>query len=246
MNASNYFALLGVAVVLAVTPGPDTLLTLQYALRQQCAGVLAALGTTTGIFVWAGLVAAGVAAFLQDSPVTFHSLRALGGAYLFYLGFRAFASRHRAPAQTPSAPASVPVGARVAAPEGSGASGPTTPSNTPDEFDSSEPKPNPAARSPFLAGLLCCLTNPKTGLFFLALIPQFTPANAGALYVIVVVGGTVAAIIGAYLLLITMGARTASVWLNRPAVTRSIERISGAVFILLGLMTIIPVVSVVL
>ena len=60
---------------------------------------------------------------------------------------------------------------------------------------------------------------------------------------IVVVGGTVAAVIGAYLLLVTVGARTASTWLNRPAVTVSIERISGAVFVLLGLVTIIPVAS---
>lgn len=242
MNASNYFALLGVAVVLAVTPGPDTLLTLQYALRQQRAGVLAALGTTTGIFVWATLVAAGVATFLQDSPGAFHALRVLGGTYLFYLGYRAFVTRHRATARTFSARASVPVGAHVGTVENPGALGPTTPTDSPGDLKSKKPKPSPAARSPFLAGLLCCLTNPKTGLFFLALIPQFTPTNAGALYVIVVVGGTVAAVIGAYLLLITAGARTASTWLNRPAVTTSIERISGAVFILLGIMTIVPVV----
>ena len=243
MDAPNYFALLGVAVVLALTPGPDTLLTLQSALRQQRAGVFAALGTTTGIFVWAALVAAGVATFLQDSPMAFHALRVLGGAYLFYLGYRALATRHRATATTISSRSSVPAGARVGLTEESGASGPLAPSDTPDGPDSREQKLSPAARSSFLAGLLCCLTNPKTGLFFLALIPQFTPTGAGALYVIVVVGGTVAAVIGAYLLLITLGARTASTWLSRPAVTMSIERISGAVFILLGLVTIIPVAS---
>ncbi|WP_434995482.1 LysE family translocator [Arthrobacter sp. Ld5] len=249
MDMTTYLALLGVAVVLAITPGPDTLLTLQYALRKRSAGLFAALGATSGIFVWAALVAAGVAAFLQDSPVAFHTLRVLGGAYLFYLGYRTLTTHAHGHISDPEAHARTP----VAVATGGTAQEPSTstvapgnpataPAGTPAE--GLHPQGTAPTRwSAFTAGVLCCLTNPKTGLFFLALIPQFTPTDAAPAYVVAVVGGTVAAVIGGYLAMIALGAHTAGTWLNRPAVTRWIHRVSGVVFIVLGLMTIIPVIT---
>lgn len=227
MDASSYLALLGVAVVLALTPGPDTVLTLGHALRRRQDGMLAAAGSAVGVFAWAGLVAVGVAAFLNSSPAAFQALRILGGAYLFYLGYRAITAHAPAPATA------VPVSVGVA--PSAGATVTAAPS-----------RPEPSrrkARSAFTAGLVCCLTNPKTGLFFLALLPQFTPSGAGALFVVVVMGGTVAATIGIYLLLVALAAHTASTWLNRPTVTRRIELASGAVFVALGLMTTVPVLA---
>ncbi|MFI7743111.1 LysE family translocator [Kocuria rhizosphaericola] len=227
MDASSYLALLGVAVVLALTPGPDTVLTLGFALRRRRAGMLAAAGSALGIFAWAGLVAVGVAAFLSNSPAAFQALRILGGAYLFYLGYRAITAHAPAPATA------VPVTAGVARTPGS------TVTVAPVRSAPSQRK----AGSAFTAGLVCCLTNPKTGLFFLALLPQFTPPGAGALFVVVVMGGTVAATIGIYLLIVALAAHTASTWLNRPTVTRKIELTSGAVFVALGLMTTVPVLA---
>lgn len=227
MDTSSYLALLGVAVVLALTPGPDTVLTLGYALRQRRAGMLAAAGSAVGVFAWAGLVAVGVAAFLDSSPAAFQALRILGGAYLFYLGYRAIT------AHAPTPAAAVPMTVGLARTAGS------TVTAAPDRREPSEPR----ARSAFAAGLVCCLTNPKTGLFFLALLPQFTPPGAGALFVVVVMGGTVAATIGVYLLLVALAAHTAGTWLNRPTVARRIELTSGAVFVALGLMTTVPVLA---
>ncbi|WP_298585725.1 LysE family translocator [uncultured Kocuria sp.] len=227
MDTSSYLALLGVAVVLAVTPGPDTVLTLGCALRRRRAGMLAAAGAALGVLVWAGLVAVGVAAFLDSSPAAFQTLRLLGGAYLFYLGYRALTAHVPAPAT--AVPATV--GAAPAAD--------STVAAVP-----ARPEPSPATgRSAFAAGLACCLTNPKTGLFFLALLPQFTPPGAGTLFVVVVMGGTVAATIGIYLLIVALAAHTARTWLNRPTVTRRIELTSGAVFVVLGLVTTVPVLA---
>lgn len=227
MDTSSYLALLGVAVVLALTPGPDTVLTLGYAVRRRRAGMLAAAGSALGIFAWAGLVAVGVAAFLSSSPAAFQGLRLLGGAYLFYLGYRAIT------AHAPVPVTAVPVTAGVARTAGS--------TVTVAPARSAPSRRN--TRSAFTAGLVCCLTNPKTGLFFLALLPQFTPPGAGALFVVVVMGGTVAVTIGVYLLVVALAAHTASTWLNRPAVTRRIELASGAVFVALGLMTTAPVLA---
>ncbi|MHA7241542.1 LysE family translocator [Arthrobacter sp. TMS1-12-1] len=245
MDMTNYLALLGVAVILAITPGPDTLLTLQYALRRPSAGLFAALGSASGIFVWAALVAAGIAAFLQDSPVAFHTLRVLGGAYLFYLGYRTLTTHARdrgAHARTPVTVAAVGVPQKPSTSTVTTDNPVSTLTDTP--VDGLQTRGTaPTKWSAFTAGVLCCLTNPKTGLFFLALIPQFTPTDATPLYVVAVVGGTVAAVIGGYLAIIALGAHTAGTWLNRPTVTRWIHRISGVVFIVLGLMTTIPVIT---
>ena len=62
-------------------------------------------------------------------------------------------------------------------------------------------------------------------------------------FVVVVMGGTVAATIGIYLLLVALAAHTAGTWLNRPTVARRIELTSGAVFVALGLMTTLPVLA---
>ena len=232
MDTSSYLALLGVAVVLALTPGPDTVLTLGYALRRRRDGMLAAAGSAVGVFAWAGLVAVGVATFLNSSPAAFQALRLLGGAYLFYLGYRAVTAHAPAPATAVPATA-VPATIGAAQVPGSTAAAALT-------------RPEPSrrrVRSAFTAGLVCCLTNPKTGLFFLALLPQFTPPGAGPLFVVVVMGGTVAATIGVYLLVVALAAHTASTWLNRPTVTRRIELVSGSVFVALGLMTTVPVLA---
>lgn len=240
VDTSNYLALLGVAVILAITPGPDTLLTLQYALRKRRAGLFAALGSASGIFVWAALVAVGVAAFLQDLPVAFHILRVLGGAYLFYLGYRTLTT-HASTRMTERKSVMAGAAARVQGPRGGTLLAGGTVDASADDLQ--PPGVIPAGWSAFGAGVLCCLTNPKTGLFFLALIPQFTPAGASPLYVIAVVGGTVAAVIGGYLAIVAFGAHTAGTWLNRPAVTLWIHRISGVVFIALGLTTTVPVIT---
>lgn len=257
MDVSNYLALLGVAVILAITPGPDTLLTLQYALRRRSAGFFAALGAGSGIFVWAALVAAGIATFLQDSPAAFGTLRVLGGAYLFYLGYRTLttharsSTRHRGTREKTSATVAVAGAAQGQKQEQSTSTLSTgDPTNGPAAILTDTPVDDLQLRgtttsrwSAFRAGVLCCLTNPKTGLFFLALIPQFTPTDAGPLYVVAVVGGTVAAVICGYLAIIALGAHTAGTWLNRPAITQWIHRISGIVFIALGLITTIPVIT---
>lgn len=247
MSTANYLALLGVAVILAITPGPDTLLTLKYSLRSRRTGLLAALGSALGVFVWAALVAAGVATFFQDSPAAFHTLRVVGGLYLLYLGYRSLTSHPRARV---AAPATRRVTAGAGAPP---ASSPAVEEQLPSLSipavsaalsESSVADTRAAATSgwkAFSSGILCCITNPKTGLFFLALIPQFTPASSNALYLIAVVGGTISVVIGGYLVMVAFGAHTASVWLNQPVVTRWIERVSGVIFIALGLMTMTPV-----
>jgi threonine/homoserine/homoserine lactone efflux protein len=78
---------LAVAVLVIVTPGPDTALTIRNTLMgARRAGVFTALGVVTGQAVWALATAVGVAALLRASEPAFTALKLAGAAYLVYLG----------------------------------------------------------------------------------------------------------------------------------------------------------------
>lgn len=90
-------------------------------------------------------------------------------------------------------------------------------------------------RSTFLIGLASCMTNPKVGLFFLALFPQFTPVGASPAFAIGVLGGTVAASMWLYLIGVVLLVDAANTWLSNPVVTGRIELGSGLTLAGLGI-----------
>jgi threonine/homoserine/homoserine lactone efflux protein len=80
-------AYLAVAVVLIVTPGPDTALTIRNALLGgRRAGLSSALGVSSGQAVWALATSVGLAALLAASEPVFVALKLAGAAYLVFLG----------------------------------------------------------------------------------------------------------------------------------------------------------------
>jgi threonine/homoserine/homoserine lactone efflux protein len=86
---ASFAAFLGVAVLVIVTPGPDTALTIRNSLlggRRD--GVFTALGVSTGQCAWAIATSAGIAALLVASEPAFVALRVFGAAYLVFLGVR--------------------------------------------------------------------------------------------------------------------------------------------------------------
>src|SRR5918996_2298104 len=96
-------AFLAVAVLVIVTPGQDTALTIRNSLLGgRRAGVLTAVGVSAGQAVWTLAASAGVAALLVASEPAFVALKLAGAAYLLYLGAQALAGalRQHAPAAT--------------------------------------------------------------------------------------------------------------------------------------------------
>jgi threonine/homoserine/homoserine lactone efflux protein len=87
---------LGVAVVVIVTPGPDTALTVRNALLGgRRGGVFTAVGVVGGQATWTLATSAGIAALLAASRPAFTALRYAGAAYLVYLGVQALAAAVR-------------------------------------------------------------------------------------------------------------------------------------------------------
>jgi threonine/homoserine/homoserine lactone efflux protein len=80
-------AFVGVSLVVIVTPGPDTALTIRSALfGGRLSGLATAAGVATGQATWAVCTAAGFAALLRASQPVFLAIRVVGAAYLIYLG----------------------------------------------------------------------------------------------------------------------------------------------------------------
>jgi threonine/homoserine/homoserine lactone efflux protein len=89
-------AFLGVAVLVIVTPGPDTAMTIRATLLGgRRAGVLTATGVVTGQACWTLAASAGITALLVASEPAFLALKFAGAAYLVYLGLHSLVSAIR-------------------------------------------------------------------------------------------------------------------------------------------------------
>lgn len=88
----HFVAFLGISVVVIVTPGPDTALTVRNSLfGGRRGGVFTAAGVASGQATWALFTAAGIAALLRSSQPAFTAIRIAGVCYLLYLGLHALA-----------------------------------------------------------------------------------------------------------------------------------------------------------
>ena len=140
---ARFAAWIAVALVLIVTPGPDTALIIRQALRKGArAASLSALGVSAGSSAWAVASVLGVAVLLEGSAAAFTVLKLAGAAYLIYLGVRSLI----------------------------GSFG-TTPDAASDRAPLKPARHN--ASSAFAQGLLNNLLNPKAGAIFVTVMPQF-------------------------------------------------------------------------
>jgi threonine/homoserine/homoserine lactone efflux protein len=78
-------AFAGIAALLTITPGQDTVLVIRNVMAQgQRAGLLTTFGICCGLFVHATLSAAGLSLILLKSATAFEVVKLLGAAYLIW------------------------------------------------------------------------------------------------------------------------------------------------------------------
>ena len=86
----HFGAFLAIALLLALTPGPDTALVTRNALvGGRRAGAYTVLGVALGLLVWTLAAAVGIAALLRASEPAFVAIKIAGSAYLVFLGAQA-------------------------------------------------------------------------------------------------------------------------------------------------------------
>lgn len=218
-------ALLGftvVSIIVVVTPGPDTMIVLRFGVGGgRRAGVWAAVGAAAGSLAWGVLAGLGLAAVLQRWDLAYTIIRLAGATYLIYLGFQALLQRSHSP--------------------GAANDPDDTHSNTTESRPASLPVQRPAPDARFTTaqaartGLLSDLLNPKQGLFFVAVAPQFIPPGYPPLEMTMSFAAIDATIAVLWLTLLGGLAAHSARWLGNQRTIRRIERGTGAVLIGLGI-----------
>jgi threonine/homoserine/homoserine lactone efflux protein len=89
VSATQFAAFVGVSLLVIVTPGQDTALTIRNSLAGgRGGGVFTAGGVASGQAAWTMATSAGLAAVLLASEPAFVALKLVGGAYLVVLGLQ--------------------------------------------------------------------------------------------------------------------------------------------------------------
>jgi threonine/homoserine/homoserine lactone efflux protein len=87
----------------------------------------------------------------------------------------------------------------------------------------------------FRTGLTTNLLNPKVGVFYMSLLPQFVPDGASVLWTSVLFAAVHAAESFLWLVLLVGAAAAARRTLSRPTVKRRLQQLTGAAFLAFGL-----------
>ncbi len=205
--AVGSFALL--AALLTVIPGLDTAMVLRAAITLGRKYAFAtALGINTGALIWGAGAAVGVSALLTASRVAYGVVRIAGAAYMIWLGARLLWSAFRDRGAGPA--------------------------------DSTPADPAPRLESVTMwrcwrQGLLTNLLNPKIGAFYVAVLPQFIPAESPHLAV-----GVLLALVHdlegmIWFTAIILGVHSLRGWLARRSVQRAVDAMTGTALVGFGL-----------
>jgi threonine/homoserine/homoserine lactone efflux protein len=112
----SFLTFLGVSILVIVTPGPDTALTIRNCVRGgRPGGIGTALGVSTGQLIWAVATSIGLVAVLLASEPVFRAVRLAGALYLIWLGLQSLrAALWTRGSRSPGEISGVPLSTRAA------------------------------------------------------------------------------------------------------------------------------------
>ena len=202
---THFSAFLAVSIVVIVTPGPDTALTIRNTLTGgRAGGVFTAIGVSAGQATWALATSVGVAALLRASEPAFVAVKIVGAAYLVFLGAQALRAAFEFRAQDESARE---ITARR------------------------RQRPLVGLRQ----GLISNLGNPKMAVFFTSLLPQFVGGRGGSFFGLLVLGLVFSLMTLTWLTGYAFAVARVGDFVRRSRVRRAVEALTGTVLIALGL-----------
>ena len=213
MTLSTWWLFIAMTFVVSATPGPNMLLIMSVSARHGVrASVMAMLGCMTALLAMMSISAAGMGAVLQNSPQVFEALRLAGAAYLAYLGIKVW----RAPVQEEATTTTT----------GSWSAAGDTP-------QAKVPPAVPAIKTGaiYREAFLVAASNPKAILFAAAFFPQFIHADSPQFPQFAILLATFTVIEVTWYFVYAISGKRLSVYLQRAAVMKVFNRITGGVFV---------------
>lgn len=205
MSLSTYLFYLAAVALLVLSPGPTMLMCMTNSLQHGPRRALASVaGSATAVLGLMLLSALGLGALLAASETAFLVLKAVGAAYLIWLGIKTFRSRATAFDAMPSG--GTDAGARPAVPAG----------------------------RLYLQGLMVGASNPKAILFFTAFFPQFLNPAADWAPQFALLAGTFMVCEFSVLTLCALSVSRLAPALRSSAHMQWFNRASGGLFALMG------------
>ncbi|MGO3022895.1 MAG: LysE family translocator [Brevibacterium sp.] len=241
MTGPEILTITGAAAALAVTPGPETILTIRLSSLRRKAGLVYALGTATGTVIWMILALTGVSTLLTVYPAAVQVLKIGGGLYLCLLGVLAGRQALRLRRELKAAEATDrPTANAIPTPS----TAPDSPEGPVTEFAQvMETTAWGHLRSlvSYRRGIISSLSNPKVGLFFLAILPTLVPASPTGIDYTVLVALILGVLLSYQLVLACLASLAASAMAHRSA-DFFIEAASTLILLIIGIAVIaIPI-----
>ena len=196
----NYWGFIVAGIVLAVTPGTDTIYILSRTLAQgKGAGIASTLGVSSGVLIWGLLVSFGLATVLTQLPSVLLFIKIIGAVYILWIAIQMW--RH----------------------------------NDLDVQHLQADMGHMAVGKIYKQGIVTNLLNPKVGLFFMALLPQFvsTQAHSALPFLLLTVTFIVIGTLWCLFLVVLAGLISHKLQQN-PHMAQTISRISAVVLGAMG------------
>jgi threonine/homoserine/homoserine lactone efflux protein len=193
-----------ISMLVIVTPGQDTLLTVRNTLfGGRRSGVATGLGVAAGQTVWVLATGVGLAALLRASEPAFAAVRLVGAGYLIFLGCRALLAAF-------------------------GRDG------HPTEASGDGPRRRVPPLAGFRQGVISNVGNPKMAVFFTSLLPQFIPHSHKLLPSVLALGLIFSSLTIVWLTGYAVVVARAGDLLRRRSIRRALDGLAGAALVAFG------------
>lgn len=202
MTLNTWWLFVAMTFVVSATPGPNMMLVMSASARYGWRpAIITMMGCMAALLTMMSISAAGLGTLLLAFPKVFHVLQWIGAAYLAYLGVKCW----RSPVQD------------------------NTPK--PDAELHTERVANTSGHAHFRQGVLVAASNPKAILFAAAFLPQFMNPHQAQLPQFVILLSTFSVIEVAWYFVYALSGDRLSRYLQRAAVMRWFNRVTGGVFV---------------
>ncbi|WP_198332151.1 LysE family translocator [Psychrobacter aquimaris] len=215
--------------LISATPGPNMLLAFQYGMNYGVKRTLWTLaGLSLGLFVLLLSTLLGLDVISRQSPWLLTIIKAVGAAYLIYLGISSWRDAGDGSLMSDAKELSAEVEADYTASERA----PTTPQ--PRSLSSAAVQVGPSNLTLFRTGVWVSLSNPKAILFFAAFFPKFINFSAPLWpqYILLTIGLFLSETI--WQIVYTLGGTKLASWLDVGNRLAWLNRGCGVIFIIIA------------